>query len=89
MQLLNWNNFLNTSLRSMLYNFFSDSRRKERTGKPKTACQCGFYGRSGETQTRDPRIPNAVRYRLRYTPKYNMYCFVVVVVVKRPFFGLS
>ena len=27
-----------------------------------------LFGRSGETQTRDPRIPNAVRYQLRYTP---------------------
>ena len=32
-----------------------------------------FFGRSGETQTRGPRIPNAVRYQLRHTPIYSVF----------------
>ena len=34
------------------------------------------FGRSGETQTRGPRIPNAVRYQLRHTPIYSIF-FVI------------
>ena len=30
--------------------------------------QISFFGRSGGTQTRGLRIPNAARYQLRYTP---------------------
>ncbi len=26
------------------------------------------FGRGGRTRTADPRVPNAVRYQLRYTP---------------------
>jgi hypothetical protein len=27
-----------------------------------------FISRGGRTRTDDPRVPNAVRYQLRYTP---------------------
>ena len=38
------------------------------------------FGRSGETQTRGPRIPNAVRYQLRHTPIYSIFSLFSVSV---------
>ncbi len=38
----------------------------------------GMYGRDDVTRTRDPYVPNVVRYQLRYIPMFRSFRGIVI-----------